>query len=282
MSVSGYQVKLESPDCALRSGMTPYWHIDFVNLISSVNGAKTVNGIVFPRPMPEPGYTGVSYMWTDESGNEVLKHSLSLREKAIPKHCLKKLQAAIDQLHAWAEDPRVPGEKREFCRRFRLPDPKNDPDAYRMTGSCFSRKLHVLWGYQKEGTTAFLPSSKISRSWDDASQRKSVYAVCRGSLIRRLFRIRNIVLALITIGALYFGLYFPVKCPIHGCVVGKGVYNFLCIDERCPSRCVLPNCNRHLDEKRRCHAHRCRECKRMLPTTNGQGGICDECFWEVK
>ncbi len=280
MSVSGYQVKLESPDCVLRSGMTPYWHIDFVNLIRGVN--KTVNGIVFPHPKPESGYTGVSYMLTDESGNEVLKHSLSLREKAIPKHCLKKLQAAIEQLHAWAEDPRVPGEKREFCRRFRLPDPKNDPDAYRMTGSCFSRKLHVLWGYEKEGTTAFLPSSKISESWDDASQRKSVYAVCRGSLIRRLFRMRNIVLTLITIGALYFGFYFPVKCPIHGCVVGKGVYNFLCIDERCPSRCALPNCNRHLDEKRRCHAHRCRECKRMLPTTNGQGGICDDCFWKVK
>ena len=282
MSANGYRVKLSGPDCLLRSGTNPYWHIDFANLLRSVNNTKTVNEVVFPNPTPEPGYTSVSYAVTDESGNEILKHSLSLREKAIPKHCLKKLQAAIEQMHAWANDPRVPGEKREFCRRFRLPNPKGDPDAYRMTGSCFSRKLHVLWGYEKEGTTAFLPYSKISESWDDASQRKSVYAVCRGSLIRRLFRLRNIVLTLIAIGALYFGLCFPVKCPIHGCVVGKGVYNFLSIEERCPLRCALPNCNRHLDEERRCHAHRCSECGRMLPITAGQGHICDDCFWKVK
>ena len=282
MSATGYHVNLSGPDCVLKSGATPYWQNDFASLIRGINSAKTVNETVFPNPLPEQGNTGVSYALMDAAGNEVFKRSISLKEKAIPDCCLKKLQAAIDQLHAWAEDPRVPREKREFCKRFCLPDPKKDPDAYRMTGSCFSRKLHVLWGYQKEGTTAFLPSSRISESWDDASLRKNVYEVCRSSSFRRLFRMRNIVLTLIMIGALYFGLYFPVKCPTHGCVVGKGVYNFLCVEERCPSRCAFPNCNRHLDKKGRCHAHRCKSCGRMLPMTNGQGGICDECFWKIR
>ena len=72
MRESGYQVKLDGPDCVLQSGTTPYWHMDFATLLRSVNSAKTVNGIVFPQPIPEPDYTGVSYMLSDESGNEGL------------------------------------------------------------------------------------------------------------------------------------------------------------------------------------------------------------------
>lgn len=282
MSVSGYRVKLEGPDCVLRSGMKPYWHNDFANLLCNVNNAKTVNDVVFPNPMPEPGFTSVSYVLTDECGNEILKHSLSLKEKAIPKHCLKKLQAAIEQMHTWANDPRVPQEKRNFCRKFALPDPKKDPDAYRLSGGMFSRKLHVLWGYQKEGTEAFLPSSKISEKWDDKANRKCIFKECQGSLWRRIFRLRNIVIMAIVATAVYLGFYYPVMCPVHQCFIGKGVYYYLDIENACPRRCALSGCNRHLDAKGKCNAHKCKKCGKMMPTTNGQDGVCDDCFWDIK
>ena len=282
MSANGYQVKLAGPECFLRSGINPYWHLDFANLIRGVNRAETVKEVVFPNPQQEPGGTAVSYALTDTEGNEVLEKSISLRDKAIPSRCRKKLQAAIDQMHTWAEDPRVPMEKREFCRRFRLPDPKKDPEAYRMSGGTFSRKLHVLWGYEKEGSKAFLPKSKISEKWDDAASREDIVAMCQGSILRRIFRPRNIFLVVLVAAGVYMGCFFPVKCPVHGCLVGNGAYNYLDIDGRCPKRCALPGCNRHLDDKEKCNAHKCTKCGKMMPTSNGQNGVCDDCFWDIK
>lgn len=282
MRPSGYQIELSSPDCVLCSGMHPYWHIDFTSLIREVNKNQTVNEVVFPDPTPTSGYSGVSYSLTDKSGNEILKNSFSLKEKAIPLSALKTLQAAIEKIHAWAEDPRVPQEKRDFCRKFALPDPWKDPEAYRLTGGMFSRKLHVLWGYQKKGTEVFLPASRVSAKWDDCSSRKSIFKECRGSLWRRIFRPRNVVLSCLAIVGVYLGVLFPVKCPTHQCLVGKGVYHCLFLERACPERCILPGCNRHLDEKKKCHAHKCTKCGRMLPTSNGQKGVCDECFWDIK
>lgn len=282
MGSSGYQVKLASPDCVLRVGTNPYWHLDFTNLLRGVNSAKSVNEVVFPDPTVEPGYCGVSFALTDVDGNEVLKHSSSLKEKAIPKHCLRKLQDAIDQLHAWAEDPRVPLEKRAFCKKFVLPDPKLDPEAYRLTGGLFSRRLHVLWGYQKVGSTSFLPTSRLAEKWDDASMRRNIFKECRGSLLRRVFKPRNIVLMLLVASVVYFGAFFQIKCPVHGCAIGKGIMCLYDYEARCPKRCALPDCNRHLDAKEKCNAHKCRKCGKMQPTSNGQGGVCDECFWILK
>lgn len=282
MGSSGYQVNLANPDCVLRSGTNPYWHLDFTNLLRNVNSVQSVSEVVFPNPIAEPGFTGVSFALTDIEGNEVLKHSYSLKEKAIPARCLKKLQAAIDQLHIWADDPRVPQEKRAFCKKFVLPDPKKDPEAYRLSGGMFSRKLHVLWGYQKEGSEAFLPASKVSEKWDDASMRKSIFTECRGSLLRRVFRMRNIVLLALVAAGVYFGAFFPAKCPTHQCVIGKGVMCLFDYEAKCPKRCALPDCNRHLDSKEKCNAHKCKKCGKMQPTSNGQDGVCDECFWILK
>ena len=280
MSANGYQVKLSGSDCLLRSGTNPYWHINFVNLLRGVNSANAVNEVVFPNPLQELDGSAVTYVLTDTEGNEVLKKSISLRDKAIPSHCLKKLQAAIDQMHTWADDPRVPAEKREFCRQFRLPDPKIDPDAYRMSGGWFSRKLHVLWGYEKNGSKAFLPKSKISEKWDDAASREDIVTMCRGSVLRRVFRPRNIILAIIIAAGVYVGCFYPVKCPVHGCLVGNGAYYYLCIEKACPMRCTLDGCNRHLSADRKCNAHICRECKEKLPVSAEQGGLCDPCFFK--
>lgn len=282
MSATGYHVRLSGADCVLRSGTTPYWHLDFARLMRGINGAEMVGEDVFPPPRPSPDGASVSYSLTDGKGDEILKKSISLRDKAIPGRCLKKLQAAIDQLHIWAEDPRVPMEKREFCRRFRLPDPKKDPDAYRLSGGFFSRRLHVLWGYEKEGSQSFLPKSRISERWDDAAGRQDIAVMCRCGAIRRIFRPRNVVLAVLLAAGVGIGCFFPVKCPLHGCVVGTGAYRYLDRDGRCPKRCALTGCGRHLDAKGKCLAHRCTRCGKMMPTSNGQNGVCDDCFWEIK
>ena len=282
MSATGYHVKLSGPDCVLKSGTNNYWQTDFQNLLRAVNSAEDVKEVVFPNPMPEQGCAGVSYALTDTEGNEILKHSISLKDKAIPSACLKKLQSAIDQIHKWADDPRVPQDRREFCKRFRLPDPQKDPEAYRMSGGMFSRKLHVLWGYEKPGSTAFMPKSKISEKWDDNASREDIVKKCQGSLLRRIFRMRNIIFAIAIAAGAYLGWFLPVKCPVHGCLVGNGAYNYLGIENRCPKRCALPGCNRHLDAKEKCNAHKCTKCGKMMPTSNGQNGVCDDCFWDIK
>jgi|GEM_PF-7081740 len=282
MGIKGYQVKLSEPECLLRSGTTPYWHIDFVNLLRGVNGLETVNEVLFPEPIQASDGKSVSFALTDTKGHEVLRKSISLRDKAIPNRCLRKLQAAIDQMHAWADDPRVPMEKREFCRRFLLPDPRKDPEAYRMTGGIFSRKLHVLWGYEKADSKAFLPKSKISEKWDDAASRKSVFAECKRSGVKRFIRLRNLLLVSFVSVVVYVGLCLPIHCPVHHCAVGKGALCFLQVGARCPKRCALSNCNRHLDASGKCSAHKCSKCGRQVPMDSVRNGVCDDCFWTIK
>lgn len=91
MRAKGYQVKLSAPECLLRSGTTPYWHIDFVNLLRGVNGLETVNEVLFPEPIQASDGMSVSFALTDAKGNEVLRKSFSLRDKTIPNRCLKTL-----------------------------------------------------------------------------------------------------------------------------------------------------------------------------------------------
>ena len=276
----GYFIRLNGRDEQLHSGSKAYWSIEFKNLIKGLNASKAVDETIFPEPVLDKD--GVRYLIVDENGNEILKHSISLRERAVPKKCLQKLVDAVEQLHQWAEDPRVPQENREFCKKFCLPDPRVNPSAYRMTGGVFSRKLHVLWGYQKEGSKAFLPLTKVSEKWDDAKERGDIFRMCQGSLLRRIFRVQNVVAFALVAVVVYFGLFFPVMCPRHNCEVGKGVYNLFGREARCPKRCALPGCNRHLDEKEKCYAHKCIKCGRRMPTSNEQNGKCDECFWILK
>lgn len=284
MSANGYRVQFSSSDCLLRSGTKSYWHIDFASLLRAVNSTKSVNEVIFPEPLQESGGNTVTFALTDADGNEVLKKSVSLRNKVIPRSCLKKLQAAIDQMHKWADDSQVPIEKREFLRSFCLPDPKKDPDAYRMSGGPFSRKLHVLWGYEKVGSKSFLPKSKISEKWDDATSRKDIFTMCKCGILRSIFRPGNVLLALFISAIVYFGCFFPFecRCPVHNCVVAKGAYNYIDVEKRCPKRCVLAGCNRHLNDKENCNAHVCKKCKKVNPVSNGQDGVCDDCFWTIK
>ena len=282
MGATGYRVQLGGSDELLKIGTTPYWQLDFQNVLLEVNRAKTVDEPLFPNLVADLGNARGTFVVMDGAGHEILRHSTSLAKAALPRSCLNALQAAIDQLHAWAEDPRVPPEKREFCRSFCLPDPQKDPNAYRMTGGPFSRKLHVLWGYEKKGSSAFLPKSKISETWEDAANRRNVGEMCRGSLIRRVFRLWNILLGLVLAALVEILFFLPVKCPLHGCVVGRGIRNSWGIEERCPKRCSVPTCGRHLNVNGVCMAHRCRKCGAAISLANGQKDVCDSCFLELE
>lgn len=283
MSAMGYQVRLSDANIGLKIGASLYWDKRFRGLLHELNRVPAVGEALFPdSDLVDDGKDGsaVRYVVTNDSGKEILRRSRSLKTTAIPRRCLVKLQAAIDQMHAWAEDPKVSQDLRDFCQQFRLPDPKNDPDAYRLTGGMFSRHLHVLWGYEKQGTTAFLPSSEISSKWDDAESRKDVAEMCRGSFLKGVFRLRNIVLVLSLAAAVYMGFFFPARCAVHGCEVGRGVLNLVDIEAKCPRRCALPGCSRHLDGNGKCDAHKCPKCGRQKPTSVEQKGECDDCFWK--
>lgn len=271
----GLHVLTPTSGCVLKCGGKPYWHADFNGLLQDAGRLDDGSDSVFPSVAAATDGE-VTYVQMDAAGNDVLGWSTSLKRHEIPRRCLKSLQRAIDRMHAWAEDPGVPYEKRAFCREFRLPDPKKCPEAYRLAGHGFSRRLYVLWGYEKEGTAAFLPSSRISAKWEDAGERRDVAQTCRNGLWRRMFRPRNLFLAMLAASAACFEFLVPATCPVHQCVVGYGSRLFADAESHCPLRCGRSGCGRHLDADGKCAAHECRSCGREMPTT--EIGICDDCL----
>ncbi len=217
-----------------------------------------------------------------------LAASRCIGETSVSKADLASLATAIETLHAWATNSAVPEEKRRFCRGFRLPDPETMPEAYRITKD---GRLRVLWGYEKTDAHTVLPLSKVAQEWDDSGERKNPVLLIKkrnkGQFVRRLFSKTNVALALFA-GVLAVP---NVRCSVHDCVIGRGLWNYFLIDQRCPARCTLSLtdangqtsvCNRHLTKAKTCLAHRCKTCGKELPLRLNQGGECDKCFWEIK
>ncbi len=280
MGSEGYEIRQCEPENIMSSGHRQYWSPDFANIIREVD--NKVGAAIFPTATYSKSEGSVTFSIGDFARSGNLRDSCSLKEKAIPDRCLKMLQKAIDLLHSWAEEPGVPKDKQDFCRGFRLPDPRKSPEAYRMTGGAFTRQLHVLWGYQKDSSEPFLPKSSRSEKWDDNSQRMDIVVACQGSWLRRLFRPRNILLAAIASALAYFGFFMPVRCPVHhDQIVGKGIWRVFTAEDQCPLRCVRPGCNKHLDENMKCNAHKCRRCGLEKPLHNEESGLCEDCFWHV-
>ncbi len=107
-------------------------------------------------------------------GRELLKRSKDYDQSKPSSTEVARVQGQIEQIHALANDPNVPSDRREFFRDFRLPDPKAMPECWRTMGF-FRKRLHILWGMEKVGKNAtFLPSSKNSLEWADGKNRKKV------------------------------------------------------------------------------------------------------------
>lgn len=111
---------------------------------------------------------------TVESGNTVLyqlfergKELCSLSEPVTPKNPIpndqaEQLRAALISFKAKASDPNCDPDSRKLIDCFRLPDPKKDPELYRVVGSGRNRHLIVLWGAEKEQDSAIPPLEAVN------------------------------------------------------------------------------------------------------------------------
>jgi hypothetical protein len=111
---------------------------------------------------------------TVESGNTVLyqhfedgKELCSLSEPVtaknpIPHDQAEQLRVALTAFKAKANDPACDQDSRKLINCFRLPDPKKDPELYRVVGSGRRRRLIVLWGAEKEQDSAISPLEAVN------------------------------------------------------------------------------------------------------------------------
>lgn len=149
-------------------GLQRYVDYPFPALLQSLNEDIAPASPLFPFLTVLPGTPEKLRYALGRAG---ITERSSLRARALPKACLRQLQEAIDRLHAWAEDPQVPGGTQEFCRTFALPDPVLDPEAYQFTRGPGGWRVHVLWGYESDKAPAIKPLSALSAHWADSAER---------------------------------------------------------------------------------------------------------------
>lgn len=107
-------------------------------------------------------------------GMDILKNSKSYDQRKPSTSEVARVQEQIEQIHALANDPNIPTDRREFFRNLQLPNPRYMPECWRTTGF-FRKRLHVLWGLTKGGKhSTFLPASGNAGDWNDKQSRVSL------------------------------------------------------------------------------------------------------------
>lgn len=107
-------------------------------------------------------------------GMDVLKNSKSYDQRRPSTSEVARVQEQIEQIHALANNPNIPMDRREFFRNLQLPNPRYMPECWRTTGF-FRKRLHVLWGLTKGGKhSTFLPASGNASDWNDKQDRISL------------------------------------------------------------------------------------------------------------
>ena len=107
-------------------------------------------------------------------GMDILKKSKSYDQRKPSTAEVVRVQEQIEQIHALANDPNIPTDRREFFRNLQLPNPRYMPECWRTTGF-FRKRLHVLWGLAKGGKhSTFLPASANAGDWNDKQNRVSL------------------------------------------------------------------------------------------------------------
>ena len=107
-------------------------------------------------------------------GMDILKNSKSYDQRKPSTSEVARVQEQIEQIHALANDPNIPTDRREFFRNLQLPNPRYMPECWRTTGF-FRKRLHVLWGLTKGGKhSTFLPASGNAGDWSDKQSRVSL------------------------------------------------------------------------------------------------------------
>jgi len=98
-----------------------------------------------------------------EGGDEICSRSQPVTAaNPLPRVQLDQLRAALTAFKAKSQDPKCDPEARKLIDCFRLPDPKKDPELYRIHGSGKNKRLVVLWGAEKEVDSAVTPLEAIN------------------------------------------------------------------------------------------------------------------------
>ena len=110
----------------------------------------------FPRMEVQPdGKSVVCQLFV--KGKEVASTSRSSEKEGIPRSEEKRLKEAVAMLKEKAQNEGVDDSTRTVLSNFSLPNPKKDPELYRLYGSRFNPKLLVIWGCEKEEGTSIPP-----------------------------------------------------------------------------------------------------------------------------
>ncbi len=171
----GFRVKFDdgcSPLNIKNNRNARYWDIkyQFKNLVDET----------FPQATPQNDANdtleAIEFSSINSYGSEVLKKSKSISQTKVPRSEVEHMQKQIESLHAFAENPNIPEDRRLFFRNFRLPDPNQMPYAWRISG-ILRKRLHILWGIgaTPNGDGTFLPKTSISeksptdvsKNWSD-------------------------------------------------------------------------------------------------------------------
>ena len=98
-----------------------------------------------------------------EGGKEICSQSQPVTAaNSLPRDQLDLLRTALIEFKAKTQDPKCDPDARKLIDCFRLPDPKKDPELYRIYGSGRNKRLIVVWGAEKEVDSAVPPLEAIN------------------------------------------------------------------------------------------------------------------------
>lgn len=124
---------------------------------------------VLPQVRGDDDAGEISTKWTftlkpGGSTKEVFRGATPMRSwQKIPEGCFEDLEEGCTDLERRLQDRKVAGTSRSILESFLLPDPDEAPEAYRLYGPPWARKMTVLWGLDRPGTKSIAPGAAIAK-----------------------------------------------------------------------------------------------------------------------
>ena len=167
----------------LRSGNYLYWDAQLQQIVQADLG----------RFCPEVSHISASdgvfsaeFRQNSLGTQELCRNSIPISDwrARIPEGELEEFVAAIDAMHQKAKERNVVGDSARFIRDFRVPDPREMPEAWRVSPGRPGHLL-VLWGFAGSPTAAVLPLTETSKAWPDADRRVDLCDALKSALLKR-------------------------------------------------------------------------------------------------
>ena len=120
-----------------------YWGPDCQGVLRNVAGEKCTR--FFAEATRPEGKDGPVLFSMRRGQREVVSRSVMAEPDSLPMSEIDDFLASVEYFNMLALSD-VP-QMRELVRDFQLPDPKKQPECYRMYGPFWRRRLLVLWGF---------------------------------------------------------------------------------------------------------------------------------------